>query len=113
MTPHWAAMREFDEPLYEKCTAWRDALTYHEVIPLRQKEMMMIAMACLIRFESGIRTHVRYALAEGVSREEIFASAALAMLLGGIPAYRDGIIAIKDEFERIDEEMMGNKTGGK
>ena len=107
MNPHWAAMKEFDEQLYEKCAAWRDALTYNEVIPLRQKEMMMVAMTCLIRFESGIRTHVRYALAEGVSREEIFASAALTMLLGGIPAYRDGIIIIKDELEKIDKEEGG------
>ena len=107
MNPHWAAMKEFDEELYEKCTAWRDGLTYNEVIPLRQKEMMMVAMTCLIRFESGIRTHVRYALAEGVTREEIFASAALTMLLGGIPAYRDGIITIKDELDKIDREKGG------
>ena len=104
MNPHWAAMKEFDVGLYEKCAAWRDALTYNEVIPLRQKEMMMIAMTCLIRFESGIRVHVRYALAEGVTREEIFAASSLTMLLGGIPAYRDGIIIIKDELDKIDRE---------
>ncbi|SBV99666.1 hypothetical protein KL86DPRO_11644 [uncultured delta proteobacterium] len=107
MNPHWAAMKEFDEALYEKCTAWRDALTYNDVIPLRQKEIMMVAMTCLIRFESGIRTHVRYALAEGVTREEIFAAASLSMLLGGIPAYRDGIICIQDEFAKIDREEGG------
>ena len=104
MNPHWAAMKEFDPNLYEKCVAWRDGLTYNEVIPLRQKELMMIAMCCLIRFESGIRTHVRYALAEGVTREELFAAASMTMLLGGIPAYRDGILFIKDELEKIDAE---------
>jgi alkylhydroperoxidase/carboxymuconolactone decarboxylase family protein YurZ len=107
MNPHWAAMKEFDEQLHEKCAAWRDALTYNDVIPLRQKEMMMIAMTCLIRFESGIRTHVRYALNEGVTKEEIFASVVLTMLLGGIPAYRDGIIIIKDELEKINKETEG------
>lgn len=98
--PHWAVMREFSLELFATCTGWRDAISYDKTIPLRQKEMMMVAMACLIRFEAGVRTHVRYALAEGVTRKELYACATLAMLLGGVPAYRDGIIWIKDELEK-------------
>ena len=96
MQPHWAAMKEFDAALYEKCVEWRDAITYNEVIPLKQKEMMMLAMCCVLRFEAGLRTHVEYALAEGVTKEEMYAAAAMAMLLGGIPAYRDGILIMND-----------------
>ncbi len=69
MQPHWVAMKAFDGDLYEKCAAWRDGITYNEVIPLKQKEIMMVAMCCLIRFEAGLRTHVEYALAEGVTKE--------------------------------------------
>ena len=107
LNPHWVAMKEFDQDLYDKCAAWRDALTYNEVISMREKEMIMIAMTCLIRFESGVRTHVRYALDEGVTREEITAAASLSMLLGGIPAYRDGILWIHDELAKIDREQGG------
>lgn len=96
MQPHWAAMKEFDAALYEKCVAWRDGITYNEVIPLKQKEMMMLAMCCVLRFEAGLRTHVEYALAEGVTKEEMYAAASMAMLLGGIPAYRDGILIMND-----------------
>ncbi len=80
MQPHWVAMKAFDGDLYEKCAAWRDGITYNEVIPLKQKEIMMVAMCCLIRFEAGLRTHVEYALAEGVTKEELYAAASMAML---------------------------------
>ncbi len=96
MQPHWVAMKAFDGDLYEKCAAWRDGITYNEVIPLKQKEIMMVAMCCLIRFEAGLRTHVEYALAEGVTKEELYAVASMAMLLGGVPAFRDGILVIND-----------------
>ena len=104
MGPHWAAMQEFDASLYEKAAGWRDGITYHEAISMREREMIMVAMTCLIRFESGVRTHVRYALAEGVTVEELNACAALSMLLGGIPAYREGILWIRDELEKIKQE---------
>ena len=100
MQPHWAAMKEFDAGLYEKCVAWRDGITYNEVIPLKQKEIMLIAMFCLIRFEAGIRTHVGYALNEGVTKEEMYAAASMAMLAGGIPVFRDGILTINDELAK-------------
>jgi alkylhydroperoxidase/carboxymuconolactone decarboxylase family protein YurZ len=93
-------MKEFNPELFATCANWRDAITHDKTIPLRQKEMMMVAMACLIRFESGVRTHARYALAEGVTKDELYACATLAMLLGGVPAYRDGILWIKDELEK-------------
>ena len=109
LNSHWAAMKEFDEHLHDACAAWRDALTYNGIIPMREKEMMMIAMACLIRFEAGVRTHVRYALDEGVTRDEIFAAASLSMLLGGIPAFRDGILWIKDELAKLDAAEQGGK----
>lgn len=96
MQPHWAAMKNFDPGIYEKCVNWRDAITYNEIIPLKQKEIIMIAMFCLLRFEAGLRTHVEYALAEGVTKEEMYAAASMALLAGGIPVFRDGILTIND-----------------
>ena len=104
LTAHWAAMKEFDEGMYEKCTAWRDALTYNATLPLREKEMIMIAMTCLARFEAGIRTHVRYGLAEGLTRDEIIACATLPMLIGGIPVFSEGIKTVLDELDKIKKE---------
>lgn len=104
LTAHWAAMKEFDEGMYEKCTAWRDALTYNPTIPLREKEMIMIAMTCLVRFEPGIRTHVRYGLAEGLTRDEIISCATLPMLIGGITVFSEGIKVVLDELEQCEKK---------
>ena len=104
MNPHWAAMKEFDENMFEKSVGWRDSITYHKALSMHDREMIMVAMTCLIRFEAGVRDHVRYALIEGVTEEEIYACASLAMLLGGIPAYREGVLWIKDELEKVKRE---------
>lgn len=96
MQPHWAALKEINPEMYEKCIAWRDGITHDPIIPLREKELMMISMCCLIRFEAGLRTHVEYGLAEGLTKEEIYACASTAMLLGGIPVFRDSVLIIND-----------------
>jgi alkylhydroperoxidase/carboxymuconolactone decarboxylase family protein YurZ len=96
LQPHWALMQKFDANMYEKCTQWRDAITYNKFIPLKEQELIMVAMCCLIRFQEGLRVHVKYALKEGAAKEELFAAAAASMLLGGVPAYRDGIFVIEE-----------------
>ena len=104
LTAHWAVMKEFDEEMYQKCIDWRDAITYNSVLPLREKEMMMIAMTCLLRFEAGIRIHVRYGLAEGLTRDEVIACATLPLLLGGISVFSESIKIVTDELDKIEKE---------
>ena len=71
-------------------------LTEDETIPRKYKELMMLAMACVIRYPEGIRTHAGYARANGASVEELYAAVAQTMTIGGIPAYRVGINTLQE-----------------
>jgi len=93
---HWAIMKQMNEELYQKATDWRVCLFKNEVIPPKYKELMMVAMFCAIRNGVGVKTHAQFALAKGATKEEIFATVAQSMLVGGVPGYREAIVAIQD-----------------
>ena len=93
---HWQVLYNRKPELAEKVTAWRTQLTEDETIPRKYKELMMLAMACVIRYPEGIRTHAGYARANGASVEELYAAVAQTMTIGGIPAYRVGINTLQE-----------------
>jgi AhpD family alkylhydroperoxidase len=96
LPPHWSVMKEFDEVMYQKVTDWRQYIYKNEIIPPKAKELMMVAMCCVTRNAAGVKTHSQNALEKGATKEELFATAAQSMLIGGIPAYRDAIVALKE-----------------
>lgn len=93
---HWQVMQDMSPELSAKAASWRSHLTEDQTIPRKYKELMMVAMACTLRFTAGIRTHAEYAMANGATKEELFATIAQTMTIGGIPAYREGIVTVKD-----------------
>lgn len=94
--PHWIVMKEFDEELYRKTGDWRTQIGEDTTIPPKYKELMMVAMCCVIKFPAGVKAHAKYALEEGATPKELFMAAVQSMLIGGVPAYREGITAIKE-----------------
>jgi len=94
--PHWLVMKEFDEELYRKIGDWRTHIGEDATIPPKYKELIMVAMCCVIKFPAGIKAHAKYAMEEGATPKELFMTAAQSMLIGGVPAYREGITAIKE-----------------
>lgn len=93
---HWDIMEMYNPELSEKAAAWRSRLTNDTVIPRKYKELMMVAMACATRFIPGIKIHAQYALNNGATKEELFATVAQSMTIGGIPAFREGCMALSD-----------------
>jgi alkylhydroperoxidase/carboxymuconolactone decarboxylase family protein YurZ len=96
MPLHWSLMKEFDEDMYVKVTNWRQCINKNEILPPKAKELMMVAMCCVTKNAAGKKTHSQFALEKGATKEELFATAAQSMLIGGIPAYRDAIMALKE-----------------
>jgi alkylhydroperoxidase/carboxymuconolactone decarboxylase family protein YurZ len=94
--PHWLAMKEFDEEMYKRFSEYMQYVSKNEIIPPKYKELMMLAMCCVVRFDAGIRVHAKYALDKGATRDELLATAVQTLFVGGIPAYRDGILTIKE-----------------
>lgn len=95
LPPHWSVMKEFDEAMYQNVTDWRQCINKNKILPPKTKELMMVAMCCVTRNAAGVKAHSQYALEKGASKEELFATAVQSMLIGGIPAYRDAIMALQ------------------
>ncbi len=62
------------------------AATADSAIPLRTKELMMIALSIVSKCEPCVRIHLGKARAMGVSEAEIAEAVALAVMFGGAPA---------------------------
>ena len=93
---HWELMKSLRPELSEKVSAWRGELTAGSSIPPKYQEMMKLCMACVLRFPAAITDHGKAAMKAGASREEIFDTLALSMMLGGIPAYRESATLLGD-----------------
>ena len=94
--PHWLVMQKVDPDMLRKCTEWRGCIMEHEAIPAKYKELMMVSMCSVIRFTAGTKIHAQYAIEKGATKDELFEAIALSMLIGGVPAYREGIMTINE-----------------
>ncbi len=101
--PHWQVMERFDPALLNKVEPWREQLLTEGVLPLRDKELIMSAMCGVVRFLPGFTIHAERALDHGASDHELFEVCALTLLIGGVPAYRDSVLAL--------EALLGERAG--
>jgi len=95
LLPHWLVMKDFDEELLKKVTEFRMHLTRmtrsHKVQGTHDGGDVLCHQ--IYRRDQG---HTKYAIEMGATPKELFATAAQSMLIGGVPAYREGIMAIKE-----------------
>lgn len=102
LLPHWQMMERFAPDLLEKVTPWRMQLLHEGVLPRKTKELMMMAMCAVIRFHAGFRIHTQYCMDEGATDEELFEACALSQLIGGVPAYRESVLLLRDILAERD-----------
>lgn len=93
---HWDILKEMDPEMSEAVTAWRNRVTENDAIPPKYQELTKLSIACVIRFQQAIVTHAKSAIKHGASKAEVFHALELAMMLGGIPAYREGAMLLND-----------------
>ena len=89
-------MEKYDLEMLEKLEPWRLHLFEQGVHPRKIKELLIMAMAVQARFLPGVKIHGGLALDHGATPEEIFEVCALSLLIGGVPAYRDSVLAIEE-----------------
>ncbi len=65
------------------------------VLPIKQKELIAIAIGLTLRCEPCIRAHIKKALSIGATKEEILEAAQVALMMGGGPVYTYIPIAIE------------------
>ncbi len=98
LPPHWQVLASQDPELNDKVQAWKDHIEAGQGLERKYKELLMVAMACVAHFDSGLRAHAKKALAFGATKAELFATIEQTFFIGGVPAFREGALVFKEMF---------------
>ena len=91
--------RPFQEMLNEYC--W-GALWSREELPRKTRSMLNIAMIAILNRQHEFRAHLKGALTNGVTREEIREVLIQVAIYGGMPAAVDSFRIAREVFAEID-----------
>ncbi|OBI98133.1 4-carboxymuconolactone decarboxylase [Mycobacterium alsense] len=99
-----AATNDFTKPLQDLITeyCW-GAVWGREGLPLKTRSMLNLAMISVLNRPNELRTHVKAALTNGVSREEIREILLQVAIYGGVPAAVDSFRIAGEAFAEVDE----------
>jgi len=91
--------RPFQEMLNEYCwgTVWG-----REELPRKTRSMLNIAMIAILNRQHEFRAHLKGALTNGVSRDEIREVLMQVAIYGGMPAAVDSFRIAREVFAEID-----------
>lgn len=98
LPPHWQVLATQDPELNDKVQAWKDHIEAHEGLERKYKELLMVSMSCVMRFNSGLRAHAKKALQFGATKAELFAAIEQSFFIGGVPAFREGALVFAEMF---------------
>ena len=92
--------RPFQEMLNEYCwgTVWG-----REELPRKTRSMLNIAMIAILNRQHEFRAHLKGALTNGVSRDEIREILMQVAIYGGMPAAVDSFRIAREFFAEIDK----------
>ncbi|MCK1423327.1 carboxymuconolactone decarboxylase family protein [Bradyrhizobium sp. 180] len=91
--------RPFQEMLNEYC--W-GAVWGREELPRKTRSMLNIAMIAILNRQHELRAHLKGALTNGVTREEIREILMQVAIYGGMPAAVDSFRIAREVFAEID-----------
>jgi len=100
----------FNDPLQELVTTYCWGWCWgREELPKRDRSLINLAMIAILNRHNELKVHVRGALNNGLSREEIREVLLQVGIYGGIPAAVDSFRIANEAFAEIDEEhKVGN-----
>ncbi|AFM15714.1 uncharacterized protein, gamma-carboxymuconolactone decarboxylase subunit like protein [Mycolicibacterium chubuense NBB4] len=92
----------FQDLVTEYC--WGAVWGRDDGLPLKTRSMLTIAMIAVLNRPNELRTHIRGALTNGVTREEIREILMQVAIYGGVPAGVDGFRIATALFAELDED---------
>lgn len=100
-----AGADDFSRPLQDLVTeyCW-GAVWGRDGLELKTRSMLNLAMIAVLNRPQELRTHVRGALTNGVTREEIRETFLQVGIYAGIPAAVDSFRIARDAFAELDGE---------
>lgn len=99
-----AGANDFTKPLQDLVTeyCW-GAVWGREELPRKTRSMLNLAMISVLNRPNELRMHVKAALTNGVSREEIREIFLQVAIYGGVPAAVDSFRIAGEAFAELDE----------
>ncbi|MGO9928795.1 MAG: carboxymuconolactone decarboxylase family protein [Mycobacterium sp.] len=99
-----AAADEFTQPLQDLVTeyCW-GAVWGREELPLKTRSMLNLAMFSVLNRPNELRTHIKGALTNGVTREEIREVFLQVAIYAGVPAAVDSFRIAREAFAEPDQ----------
>lgn len=95
----------FNEPLQEMVTSYCWGWCWgREELPRRDRSLINLAMIAVLNRHNELKVHVRGALNNGVSREEIREVLLQVGIYGGVPAAVDSFRIANEAFAEIEAE---------
>lgn len=95
----------FNEPLQELVTTYCWGWNWgRDGLPLRDRSLINLAMIAILNRHNELKIHIRGALNNGLSREEIREVLLQVGIYGGIPAAVDSFRIANEAFAEIDAE---------
>ena len=95
----------FNEPLQELVTTYCWGWNWgREGLPLRDRSLINIAMIAILNRSHELKIHIRGALNNGLSRDEIREVLLQVGIYAGIPAAVDSFRLANEAFAEIDAE---------
>lgn len=98
-----AASTEFTKPLQDLVTenCWGTIWT-REGLPRKTRSMLNLAMISILNRPHELKAHIRGALTNGVSRQEICEVFLQVAIYGGVPAAVDSFRIARETFRELD-----------
>jgi 4-carboxymuconolactone decarboxylase len=95
---------EFNKPLQDLVTeyCW-GAVWGRDGLPHRTRSMLNLAMIPILNRPNELRTHIKAALTNGVTREEICEIFLQVAIYAGVPAAVDSFRIAREAFAELDE----------
>jgi len=96
---------DFTGPLQDLVTEYGwGAVWGREELPRKTRSMLNLAMISVLNRPNELRTHVKAALTNGVTREEIREILLQVAIYGGVPAAVDSFRIAREEFAELDRD---------
>ncbi|HEY7805906.1 MAG TPA: carboxymuconolactone decarboxylase family protein [Croceibacterium sp.] len=102
-----AKSNAFNEPLQELVATYCWGWTWgREGLPRRDRSLINLAMIAILNRHNELKAHIRGALNNGLSREEIREVLLQVGIYGGIPAAVDSFRIANEAFAELDNEAQ-------
>ena len=96
---------EFSKPLQDLVTEYCWGSVWgRDGLPLRTRSMLNLAMLSVLNRPNELRTHIRGALTNGVTRDEIREVFLQLAIYAGVPAAVDSVRIAREVFADLDEK---------